>query len=142
MRDTLKYVKMLEEKGFRTEDAQAHVGLVRDMVYEEFALKNDLDEFRNEVSMEFADFRKEVAKEFADFRKEVAKEFSDFRNEVDQEFRLLRSEMDYRFQLVDKEFALVRLEMKKGFSQQYNRLMLGMAGLFSLFFALDKFLKL
>jgi hypothetical protein len=43
MLDTLKYVNILESKGFTREQAEAQVSLVREIMDQEFAMKIDLE---------------------------------------------------------------------------------------------------
>jgi hypothetical protein len=58
--DTLKYVNILESKGFTREQAEAQVGLVRDVMYEELATRQDLKDLRTELKSEMAEIRSDL----------------------------------------------------------------------------------
>jgi hypothetical protein len=60
MLDTLKYVNILESKGFTREQAEAQVGLVRDVMYEELATRQDLKDLRTELKSEMAEIRSDL----------------------------------------------------------------------------------
>ena len=60
MLDTLKYVNILESKGFTREQAEAQVGLVRDVMYEELATRQDLKDLRTELKADMAELRSDL----------------------------------------------------------------------------------
>jgi hypothetical protein len=61
MLDTLKYVNILESKGFTREQAEAQVSLVKEIMNEELATKHDLKDLKNELVKEIATVNVSVA---------------------------------------------------------------------------------
>jgi hypothetical protein len=67
MLDTLKYVNILETRGYTREQAEAQVSLVRDVMTENFATKQDLKDLKVELKADIA----EVKSEITDIKSEI-----------------------------------------------------------------------
>lgn len=77
--------------------------------WSDYARRNDIDNARTEMRVEFIAVRSEMATEFAAVRSEMATEFAAVRREMTTEFAAVRSEMT-------TEFAAVRNEMTAEFA--------------------------
>lgn len=91
MFNALKYIKSLENVGFRREQAEAQVQLVLDSFEDNMATKSDIAEVRSDIAgvkSEVADVRSEIAEvkaEVADVRSEIAEvkaQVADVRSEI------------------------------------------------------------
>lgn len=82
MFNTLRYTKVLEEAGVARNQAEAHVGILADVMVSHFVTTQDLKDLRAEVNQEFKDFRAEVAQEFAAVRSEIKIETQSIRHEM------------------------------------------------------------
>jgi len=89
MFNSLRYTKVLEEAGVVRKQAEAHVGIMTDMMASHFATSNDLKDLRTEVSQDLKDLRNEVSQELKGFRQEFTQEIRDLRQEMQKlEYRL------------------------------------------------------
>lgn len=89
--DKLAYVRRLEQDGnFNRPQAEALSEALHDAVRESVATKQDVAEFRAEVSAEMAALRQEIAQQGKDLRQEIAQ----VRQEMQQQGKDLRAHTD------------------------------------------------
>ena len=92
--DKLAYVRRLEQDGnFNRPQAEALSEALHDAVRESVATKQDVAEFRAEVSAEMAALRQEIAQQSKDLRQEIAQQSKDLRQEIAQQSKDLRQEV-------------------------------------------------
>lgn len=93
--DKLAYVRRLEQDGnFNRPQAEALSEALHDAVRESVATKQDVAEFRAEVSAEMAALRQEIAQQGKDLRQEIAQQGRDLRHEITQQGKDLRAHTD------------------------------------------------
>jgi len=71
MFNSLRYTKVLEEAGVVRKQAEAHVGIMTDMMASHFATSNDLKDLRNELSQDIKDLRNEISLDMKSFRHDL-----------------------------------------------------------------------
>lgn len=112
MFDSLKYAKILEEAGLPREQAETHIRILRDVIGEEMATKQDLHIGLSDLNQDIKGEFSEVRTEFIDFKQEMRTEFAGFKQEMTSEFTLLRTEFTDFKQEVKAEFADVRKDIQ------------------------------
>ena len=89
--DKLAYVRRLEQDGnFNRPQAEALSEALHDAVRESVATKQDVAEFRAEVSAEMAALRQEVAQQSKDLRHEITQQGKDLRAHTDLQISQLK----------------------------------------------------
>jgi hypothetical protein len=74
MFNSLRYTQILEEAGVARKEAEAHVGLLADVMVSHFATTQDLKDLKIEMSMKMADLQHQIS----NFRQEIQKEMQSF----------------------------------------------------------------
>lgn len=82
MFDALRYIKSLEEVGFRRDQAEAQVQLVMDCFKDNIATKTDLEELKAATKADFAGFRSEIKVDIENFKSGIKMDFADFRSDL------------------------------------------------------------
>ncbi len=62
MLDSMKYVKLLETKGFSREQAEAQVEMVREVMDSNFATKKDLEKLESKLDLSVESLKTEMHK--------------------------------------------------------------------------------
>ena len=88
MFDALKYIRILEQVGFRRDPAETQVELVMSVFQDEMATKTDLAVVRTELKTDIGQLRTDVA----EFKSEMKADFASLKIEMCRmEGRLLRN---------------------------------------------------
>jgi hypothetical protein len=100
--DTLEMVRRLEAKGFKREQAEEIVSVVKD-VQQELATKSDT----NEVKVEIEILRKEVKNDIEVLRKEVKNDIEVLRKDVD----FLRKEVKTDIEVLRRDIEVFKRDI-------------------------------
>ena len=100
MRNTIRYVKQLEEVGYTREQAEAYVQVVSEMVQNDVATKQDINDLRSEMTtrQDVQDLRSDMAtrQDVQDLRSDMAtkRELFELRADLKQEIQRLDFKVD------------------------------------------------
>jgi len=137
MRNTIRYVKQLEEVGYTREQAEAYVQVVSEMVQNDVATKQDINDLRSEMTtrQDVQDLRSDMAtrQDVQDLRSDMAtrQDVQDLRSDMATKRELFELRADLKQEIQRLDFKVDALEQRLVI--KLGALMAAMFTIFALF---------